>query len=415
MRLMRWASVVVLLLVASALLGMLYASERLTALSSERFTRAQLASLAEGLEERADGMQRLFPEGRVFTLALYGAAWVNIGRHPRDPAEQTRARAECNHALKLLEAPASLRAFGPAGGLPHGMFYEAWTNRVRAGCLLLDPTPLASRALPELAESCDRLSAALAEQGPFVDSYPGRAWPADSVVGVSSLPLCAKWLGPRYQSAASDWLTAVQSRLDPETGLLPHTADSSAARGSSSALMIAFLPDVDAAFARRQYLAFRQHYSSRLLGLLPSFDEYPDDRLGPGDIDSGPLVFGVSAPATVVGIAAARSNHDLDYALALRSAAEAIGLGIEREGQRSYGFGVLPVGEAFLAWASGAEPWTTAPGTAAASDNADNWRLRWRLFCSTGALLCALSALLLLRARAAARTRREPPRHDQHA
>lgn len=55
----------------------------------------------------------------------------------------------------------------------------------------------------------------------------------------------------------------------------------------SPALMVAFLPDADAAFAKRQYLAFRQHCSSRLLGLLPSFDEYPDGAWGPGDIDSG--------------------------------------------------------------------------------------------------------------------------------
>jgi len=180
--------------------------------------------------------------------------------------------------------------------------------------------------------------------------------------------------------------------------LLPHSAESARARGSSAALMLAFLPDVDATFARRQYLAFRQHYSSRLFGLLPSFDEYPDRKAGPSDIDSGPLIFGVSAPATVVGIAAARSNHDFGHALALRSAAEAIGLGSERSGKRSYGFGVLPVGEAFLAWASGAEPWTTAPAAAAMTDDAEGWRGRFRLFCVGAALLCVLGASRLSRA-----------------
>jgi hypothetical protein len=397
-RVIRWAGIAALLLVASALLGSLYASERVTAASADRFTRAQLAHLAEDLEQRADGMQRLFPEGRVFTLALYGAAWVNVGRHALDLAELARARGECSRALKLLEAPGSLLPFAPAGDLPHGMFYEAWTNRVRAGCLLLDAAPLASPVLPEFGQSCDRLVASLEKRGPFVDSYPGQAWPADSVVGVASLPLCAKWLGPRYQSATNAWLSTVQRRLDAETGLLPHSAESAGARGSSAALMLAFLPDVDAAFARRQYLAFRQHFSSRLFGLLPSFDEYPDRKAGPADLDSGPLVFGVSAPATVVGIAAARSNHDFGYALALRSAAEAIGLGSERNGKRSYGFGALPVGEAFLAWASGAEPWTTAPEAATMTDDAQGWRGRFRLFCVGGALLCVFGASRLSRA-----------------
>src|SRR5690348_3676391 len=47
----------------------------------ERTAIAQLAYLGDGdLEARADRMQEVFPEGRVFTLALYGLAWVDVGR-----------------------------------------------------------------------------------------------------------------------------------------------------------------------------------------------------------------------------------------------------------------------------------------------------------------------------------------------
>ncbi|HKO53276.1 MAG TPA: hypothetical protein VJV79_36450 [Polyangiaceae bacterium] len=380
---------------ALELVSSLVSSERVDAGRVPRLARAQLAHLGDGLEQRADEMQRLFPEGRVFMLALYGAAWVNVGRRAWDAAEHARAQGECQRSLALLEAPASRRMFGPAGGLPNGMFYEAWTHWIRGGCVLLTPEPDRSGALfGELLRSCERLAVAFREQGPFVDSYPGQAWPADSVVGVAGLSLCAKWLGDGYRSSASDWVTAARPLLDRHTGLLPHAAGLPGARGSSSALMSAFLPDVDPAFAREQYGLFRQHFSRRLLSVLPSVSEYPAGIDGSSDVDSGPLVFGVSGPATVVGIAAARENGDEAEALALRGAAEAIGFPSENGGRRRYGFGLLPVGEAFLAFASVAEPWTLAPRPWLGASSTD-WRWRWRALClSLLGLLGGLAAWL---------------------
>ncbi len=379
------------LLLASCAVGVawsLAASERVDETDVPRMARAQLAYLGDGLEPRADAMQRLFPEGRVFMLALYGAAWVNVGLHAANAAEHARAESECQRSLALLEAPVSRRGFGPAGGLPNGMFYEAWTHWVRGGCVSLALPPERTGPLfAELERSCTRLSGALREHGPFVESYAGQAWPADTVVGVAGLSRCANWFGDEYRVTAAHWLTAVRPLLDPKTGLLPHSAHSRGARGSSSALMNAFLPDVDRAFAREQYALFRGHFSGRLLGVLPSVREYPDGQDGSADIDSGPLLFGVSGPATVVGIAAARANGDSATSLAWRRSAEAIGFGFELDGRRRYGFGLLPIGEAFLAFSSVAEPRAVERAAAPASNDGD--RVRFRLLC-TG-LLCGLA------------------------
>ena len=398
-----------LLVLAGCAIGVcvsLIASERADAARTPHLARAQLAYLGDGLEPRADAMQRLFPEGRVFMLALYGAAWVNVGRHAEDTAEHARAQSECRRSLALLEAPASQRGFGPAGGLPNGMFYEAWTHWVRAGCVSLTPEPDRRSALfGDLERSCERLAGSVREHGPFVESYEGQAWPADSVVGVAGLGLCAEWLGAGYRAAATDWVQAVRPLLDPRTGLLPHSARLSGARGSSSALINAFLPDVDRGFAREQYLLYRRHFSGRLLGVLPSVTEYPDGQAGSADVDSGPLLFGVSGPATVVGIAAARENGDAGEALALRSAAEAIGLGFETGGRRRYGFGILPIGEAFLAWASVAEPWAGEP-PAALGIATEGFRGRFRALCLGLLCLIVLCAAWLVGLRLSIRARK---------
>ncbi|MEM1118431.1 MAG: hypothetical protein AAGJ11_18125, partial [Bacteroidota bacterium] len=286
-------------------------------------TVAQLRFLSDGLDRKADAMQRQFPEGRLFTLALTGIAWAEVDR----PDLRTEALEHARRALALVEAEPSTATFGPAGGLPHGMFYEAWTARLRAAVLRLDPE--AADVRDALRASCDRLDGVLASGPLHADSYPGAAWPADNVVGAAALAACGDLVAPRYRDTAEAWLVRARQEVDPETGLIPHAAGRPEARGSSSALMIPFWAEVDPAFAEDQYRAFVSAFATRLGGVAPTFREYPTGVDGLGDVDSGPLVTGVSAPASVVGIAAALSVGDAEAARALRASTEAVGVPVQ--------------------------------------------------------------------------------------
>lgn len=68
-------------------------------------------------------------------------------------------------------------------------------------------------------------------------------------------------------------------------------------------------------------------------------------------MDSGPIVFGYSGPAVVVGAAAARVHGDLAVADGLLGAVELVGVPVQIGGRRFYAGGELPVGDAFIAWA----------------------------------------------------------------
>lgn len=318
--------------------------------------------IVDRLPDRADAMQRLFPEGRLYTLALTGLAWHHLAE--RRVVDPVTARDEVGLILSFATDEATTRTFGLASGLPHGMFYEAWTTQLR-----LAAARDVGATDDDLAASCRRLDAALGGPALFPESYPGQAWPADAVVGASALAQCGA-VDPVHAQTARRWLARVRERLDPETGLIPHEAVRPDARGSSTALMIPFLADIDLAFARDQYQRFDAHFGTRLLGVAPTVREYPHGQSGQGDIDSGPVVWGVSAPASVVGIAAARAVGDADAAQALRATVEAAGLPLDWRGKRSYALGRLPVGDAFLAWAS-SRPLAEAPETP------HPWRGRW--------------------------------------
>jgi hypothetical protein len=358
---------------------------------SMRVALAQLAHLKPGLEARADAMQELFPEGRVFTLALYGLAWVDVGRGTSDAALRMRALDEARWALALAEAPRSRIGYGEASGLPHGIFYEGWTAHLRAGTLHLGGGGARDTAFRAM---CERLDAAFRSSGPFLDTYPGQAWPADNAVGAAALRSCGTLLDGRYTETARAWLRSALRHADPATGLLPHDAALPNPRGESVALMIRFIHEIDPAVAAAQYAGMERTFATRFAGLLPAVREYPHGVHGQGDVDSGPVIFGVSAPASVVGVAAARMTGHHRAAADLRASPEVLGVPLQWRGRRSYAFGQLPVGDAFLAWVSVVRPWNVPAAPPAASTPYGGWRAVW---CALWGLVLVLSLARLAR------------------
>lgn len=360
---------------------------------STRVALAQLAYLRPQLEARADAMQELFPEGRVFTLALYGLTWVDVGRGSPDAALRARALEEARRALALAEAPASQAGFGPASGLPYGVFYEGWTAHLRAGTLHLAGGGAAARDTAFHA-ACERIDAAFRRAGPFLDSYHGQAWPADNATAAAALRSCGTLLDARYTRTAEAWLRAALTHADPATGLLPHDAGSPAPRGESVALMIRFVHEIDPAVAAAQYRGLERTFATRFAGLLPAVREYPRGVAGSEDVDSGPIVLGVSAPASVVGIAAARMTGHHRAAADLRASPDVLGAPVQWRGRRSYAFGRLPVGDGFLAWASVVRPWNVPAAAPSADTPYRGWRMVWY---GLWGLVLALSLARLVR------------------
>ncbi len=331
--------------------------------------RRQLTFLRAALDGGAgDQAQNLFPEGYFFLHALYGLSWVELGMRAPE-GERSAALREARWALAKLESPPGRAPFSPDLTPPHGVFYRGWTNWLRGGTLALQPPARRDPAeLRRLADDSAALGEAFGASGsPYLEAYPGQAWPVDSTVAMASLRLHDALLPPRYAGTAERWLQAVRRRLDSRTGLLPHRADpgtgapAEVARGSSQSLGQRFLVEIDPAFAADQYRRFRDHYVVSPLGLGPAVREYPVGMDGPADVDSGPLPLGVSLSATAVALGTAQIHGDAPLAEALANYGELAGLPIDTPWTKRYAFGVLPIGDAFLAWSKTARPWTAPP------------------------------------------------------
>lgn len=323
---------------------------------------SQLAANRSAIDAGAPSrMQDLFPEGYYFCYLFHGLTWVELAI--RDESYSDQAITEALDCLSKLDSPQGRSPFPSYLPPDHGMFYSAWKCSLLSGIVHLqhgnDPDQLA-----ELRRQCDQISAAIkGSKTPFLASYDGSAWPCDAMPAIHAMSVHDRVTNQdRYRDAIATWLSEAQERHDPETGLLPHTAklpdgrEVGVARATSQVIMLRLLPDIDAAFAKVQYQRFRERFLTTFVG-APCVLEYPSGIKGPGDVDSGPLIYGRSIVGTVVMIAVAQVYGDQSLANAISQAGETVGMPWTSGGKKTYVGGVLPVGNIIVAYAQVARPW----------------------------------------------------------
>lgn len=352
-------------------------------------TRSQLHFLKQSLLAGAgEEMQAFFPEGYFFSYVLYGLTWVNIGlRTPPERELHQTALAEARWAMAHLDSPTGKTAFSSRLDPPYGVFYVGWRSWLQGGILKLQPS--ANRNSAEVARfqtDCEALAQAFTtHSSPFLPAYLGQAWPVDSVVAMAALRLHDDLFPPRYEDTIDTWLTQTQALLDAQTGLIPHQVNPTTgmplqgARGSSQSIIARFLVEIDPTWGRAQYTLFRTQFVDTLLG-GPGVKEYPLGVNGQGDVDSGPLIAGFSASASVVILGAARVHNDHLLADPLLHISEGFGLPLTLGRSKRYAFGLMPVGDAFLVWAKNARFWLTEPPETVtfAPVVYPAWRLPWQ-------------------------------------
>ncbi|MGO1975277.1 MAG: hypothetical protein ACTH2Q_20150 [Propionibacteriaceae bacterium] len=325
----------------------------------------QLADQVRFLEGSVDEgspaeMQQLFPEGYFFLHAL--TAMGAAGTESPDP-ERIRKH------LAALDSPAGTDVFGNGMVPEHGIFHAGWTLVLAADLHDVDPSEANARELRVRAEVVAQALAA--SPTGFAESYPGQYWPCDSVVAAAGLARAAEALDqPQWLDTVRTWRERTRQHVDPATGLLPHRVDADGrlldrARGSSQSIIQTFLPDVDVRLDgtvdTERWRRFTDQFVDRQVGLT-GVREYPRGIDGSGDVDSGPLVLGVSASASAVTLAAARRVGDADLSATLDREAELLGFPLTFGDRRSYALGQLPVGDAFVAFAR-SRPTPTEPMT----------------------------------------------------
>jgi hypothetical protein len=207
-------------------------------------------------------------------------------------------------------------AMASLGG-PHGHAYLSYAALALGMARLLDPA-----FPPALAKEHDALISAyerrlLASRTGLIETYPGEAYPTDVAAVAASIAVHGRATGADHSRVLAHWKDRVLAlQIEPASGFVIQRMGAfdgrkhDAPRGSGTALAAYFAGFADREVARKLADAVVQHEAT--FGGFGAIHEYADGHWGSGDIDSGPVVLGVSVSATGFALAVARAHAHED-------------------------------------------------------------------------------------------------------
>jgi hypothetical protein len=317
----------------------------------------ELNGLRSALEKGADvDMQRLYPEGYIFLNGIYSLSWANLAENSKESSPVVEeAHREIQSAWNKINSVTGRSRFHEELMIPYGAFYTGWNNYVLGRKISLEKMEARDKnEITQFQQQCENIRNGI-QQNIYPPSYYGSAsWPSDVLLCVASLSLHDKLFPAKYDSTIKNWIKKVKKNLDTH-GLIPHAAYSKngipiqMARGSSQSLMLIFLKEVNDEFATQQFEIYKRLFIDYKFGLT-GLREYPIGETGSGDIDSGPVVMGFGAAATIVGVQTFALYNEYNISLKMRNAIEAFGFPFTSHNKKVYLFGQLPMADAFIAF-----------------------------------------------------------------
>ncbi len=307
--------------------------------------------------------EEYFPDAGMVAYFIYGEALVNVGVAERaDLSKRMRLAREVEWCLECLYEPDVLERF-PTTQVPYGLFFLSRRTLLLAGLHLISDSPF-WRLTEEYHENCQLMANAFAS-APYglVDSFRGFCWPPDNLAALRSLRLHDEKFGTDYSSVVEEWKEWAEGALDPKTGTLPFDVNSATGepqmrgRGSSLALSLIELRDVDPELFEQQYSRFRRHFGNSFLGLR-TWREFARGQAPDGDIGTGPIVRGHGVLATLTGMIAAKLAGDEEAFCGAMGFLEAVAMPSTTSGMRRYLRGKTLILDAIGAYALSAVPWT---------------------------------------------------------
>ena len=188
----------------------------------------------------------------------------------------------------------------------------------------------------------------------IVETYPGEAYPVDMSMALAAIAEDARARGADAlaRQALARGLARVRASVDPPSGLLVQavSADTGerrdAPRASGSALAAYALLYADRELSAALWRALRAEQLHTVVG-FGAMAEYPAGVRGAGDVDSGPVVAGLSVSATGFSLAASRAHGDAEAFARLYATAHLFGAPWDEGSVRTYATGG-PLGDAIL-------------------------------------------------------------------
>lgn len=235
---------------------------------------------------------------------------------------------------------------------PHGHAYLAYPALAIGMARLVDP------AFPvEKAREHDALIAAwerrlLDSPTGLIETYPREAYPTDVAAVAAAIAVHGRVTGVDHHRVLEHWAARVRAvQIDPASGLMIQRMGAArgehhdAPRGSGTGLAAYYAGFADRSVAELLAKGLFAHEST-FFG-FGAIREYAEGHSGHGDVDSGPVILGVSVAATGFALAPARALGRWDSFERIYRTTALFGMPVGHGGRTRFATGG-PIGNALL-------------------------------------------------------------------
>jgi len=300
----------------------------------------------KGPAVETDGWTHNIPEAEwPFMEAAYlGYAACNLAQN--DPSFREEALAEARWLIEAMQTPRLSGFIAPHFGPPFGNEINPSTF-VHGHFLSLAVRYREASGDSRYDAVIHRVASALAREFGKSDqailrSYKDMWWVTDNCPSLSALTRYGRLFQRDPSKHTTRFVESIrQFYLDKDTGLFCTYLDPTEGRqlqgprGISVMYGLHFLRDIDPDFASEQWALARRHLVRTAVGLA-AVREFPEGASGEGDVDSGPVLFGLGPSASGFAVAAAAVMDDRETVEQLLRASVLAGAPVYAGGELRY-------------------------------------------------------------------------------
>ncbi len=254
----------------------------------------QISYLSQILDEGYDDeLQNRFPEGKLFSNSILALSTIEYCVK-NDKANEKYSKIVDN-CIKRIQSERAFEVFDSKIKPKYGAFFNGWSNYVYSSykrSKLFSFSKIQNKVIEQSNIIETRLISIQNDSLKILNTYRGINWPADNFIGIISLS--DKGLQKR-------WTNKILESAEHKSGLVNHSgSNNQIIRGSSSAMITFCLSKLEYYQISKYNEEFKNIFIDEYLGIqLVKENENGSNFM---DVDSGPVVFGYGASATIMNI-----------------------------------------------------------------------------------------------------------------
>jgi hypothetical protein len=266
----------------------------------------------------------------TYQMTLLGLGQILLEHPEKKEAYLPAMRAAAERLASVDVLRYAEHVYGHHGvthmGAGEGHAYLGYVNLGLGMLRMFDPQhPLSAvhdRITEQLAARLD------ASPHGLIETYPGETWPPDVAAVAGSIGLHAHATGKSWRGMLDRWADRFAACSIHASGMLVQRLATGscravdAPRGSGTAVAAYFIAFAHAALAERLYGALQRRSFVGFGGVR----EYPEGQSGAGDVNAGPIVFGLSVGASGFALGASRVHGDREGFVSLYRSTHLLGV-----------------------------------------------------------------------------------------